>query len=94
MSQPGKLIATAVASNGSVANINGILGGSFEAGFTQSDVAFWAYSGTGTFDGKPKAQDLRLIATLYPESIHLVPSPPTPTRTWARSRPFPSTRSW
>ena len=70
--QPGKLIATAVASNGSVANINGILGGSLEAGFTQSDVAHWAYSGTGTFDGKPKAQDLRLIATLYPESIHLV----------------------
>jgi TRAP transporter TAXI family solute receptor len=72
VSQPGKLVATAVASNGSVANINGILGGSFEAGFTQSDVAFWAYSGTGTFEGKPKAQDLRLIATLYPESIHLV----------------------
>lgn len=72
ISQPGKLIATAVASNGSVANINGILGGSLEAGFTQSDVAYWAYSGTGTFDGKPKAQDLHLIATLYPESIHLV----------------------
>ena len=72
VSQPGKLIATAVASNGSVANINGVMGGSFEAGFTQSDVAFWAYSGTGTFEGKPKAQDLRLIATLYPESIHLV----------------------
>ncbi|AKQ57841.1 TAXI family TRAP transporter solute-binding subunit [Bordetella hinzii] len=72
ISQPGKLIATAAASNGSVANINGILGGSFEAGFTQSDVAYWAYSGTGTFEGKPKAQDLRLIATLYPESIHLV----------------------
>jgi len=72
ISQPGKLIATAVASNGSVANINGILGGSLEAGFTQSDVAYWAYSGPGPFDGKPKAQDLRLIATLYPESIHLV----------------------
>ena len=72
VSQPGKLIATAVASNGSVANINGILGGSFESGFTQSDVAYWAYSGTGTFEGKPKAQDLRLISTLYPESIHLV----------------------
>ncbi|ARP92999.1 TAXI family TRAP transporter solute-binding subunit [Bordetella genomosp. 13] len=72
ISEPGKLIATAVASNGSVANINGILGGSLEAGFTQSDVAYWAYSGTGTFEGKPKAQGLRLIATLYPESIHLV----------------------
>ncbi len=72
ISEPGKLVATAVASNGSVANINGILGGSLEAGFTQSDVAYWAYSGTGTFEGKPKAQGLRLIATLYPESIHLV----------------------
>ena len=38
---PG-LIATAVASNGSVANINGIVSGSLESGFTQSDVAFWA----------------------------------------------------
>lgn len=72
ISQPGKLIATAVASNGSVANVNGVLGGSLEAGFTQSDVAYWAYSGTGTFDGRPKAENLRLIATLYPESIHLV----------------------
>lgn len=72
ISQPGKLIATAAASNGSVANINGIQGGSFESGFTQSDVAYWAFTGTGTFEGKPKAQDLRLVATLYPESIHLV----------------------
>jgi len=72
VSQPGKLIATAVASNGSVANINGILGGALEAGFTQSDVAYWAYSGSGTFEGKPKADSLRLVATLYPESIHLV----------------------
>lgn len=72
VTQPGKLIASAVASNGSVANVNGIVGGSLESGFSQSDVAFWAYSGTGTFEGKTKATDLRLIATLYPESIHLV----------------------
>lgn len=72
VSQPGKLIATAAASNGSVANINGVQGGSFEAGMTQSDVAYWAYNGNGIFEGKPKVSDLRLIATLYPESIHLV----------------------
>jgi hypothetical protein len=72
VSRPNELIATAVATNGSVANINGILGGSLEAGFTQSDVAYWAYTGTGTFAGKRKATGLRLIATLYPESIHLV----------------------
>ena len=72
VSQPGKIIVSAVASNGSVANVNGIMGGSLESGFSQSDVAYWAYTGTGTFEGKPKVQDLRLIATLYPESIHLV----------------------
>ena len=68
---PG-LVATAVASNGSVANINAIAGGSMESGFTQSDVAYWAYSGTGIYEGKPKVGGLRLIANLYPESIHVV----------------------
>ena len=68
---PG-LVATAVASNGSVANINAIAGGSMESGFTQSDVAYWAYTGTGIYEGKPKVGALRLIANLYPESIHLV----------------------
>ena len=68
---PG-LVATAVSSNGSVANINAIQGGSMESGFTQSDVAYWAHSGTGLYEGKGKVDDLRLIATLYPETIHLV----------------------
>src|SRR5664279_6263739 len=68
---PG-LVATAVASNGSVANINGIQSGQLESGFTQSDVAYWAYTCTGVYEGKPKVADLRLIANLYPETIHLV----------------------
>jgi len=72
VSQPGKIIATAQASNGSLANVNAVAGGSLEAGFSQSDVATWAFTGTGAFEGKPKVTDLRLIANLYPESIHLV----------------------
>jgi len=68
---PG-LVATAVASNGSVANINGIQSGQMESGFTQSDVAYWAFTGTGVYEGKPKVADLRLIANLYPETIHIV----------------------
>ena len=68
---PG-LVATAVASNGSVANINSINGGSMESGFSQSDVAYWAWTGTGIYEGKPKVESLRIIANLYPESIHLV----------------------
>jgi TRAP transporter TAXI family solute receptor len=66
------LVATAVASNGSVGNINAIQGGSLESGFTQSDVAYWAYTGTGVYEGKSKVEDLRIIANLYPETIHLV----------------------
>src|SRR6478736_6683485 len=72
VSQPGKLVATAQASNGSLANVNAIAGGSMEAGLSQADVASWAFTGTGAFDGKPKVADLRMIANLYPESIHLV----------------------
>ncbi|MCJ8140010.1 TAXI family TRAP transporter solute-binding subunit [Falsirhodobacter halotolerans] len=68
---PG-LIATAVASNGSVGNVNSINGGTLEAGFSQSDVAYWAQTGTGLWEGQPAVEKLRLLANLYPESIHLV----------------------
>jgi TRAP transporter TAXI family solute receptor len=68
---PG-LVASALASNGSVANVNGIAGGSLESGFAQSDVATWAYTGTGIWEGRPAVDKLRAIANLYPESIHLV----------------------
>jgi len=70
---PG-LIASALAANGSVANVNAIQAGSLESGFAQSDVANWAYSGTGIWEGKPAVDSLRAIANLYPESIHLVAS--------------------
>ena len=69
---PPQLVATAVASNGSVANVNAIVSGAAESGFVQADVAYWAYSGTGVFQGKPKVEELRSIANLYPESVHLV----------------------
>ncbi len=68
---PG-LVATAVASNGSVANVAGIATGSMQSGFVQSDVAFWALNGTGIYEGRPKVDVLRAIANLYPESIQLV----------------------
>ncbi len=72
VSQPGKIVVTAQASNGSVANVNGIQGGSMESGFSQADVATWAQKGTGIFEGKPHVPGLRLIANLYPESVHVV----------------------
>ena len=72
VSQPGKLVVTAQASNGSLANVTGIAGGAVESGFSQADVASWAYTGKGAFEGKPTITGLRMIANLYPESVHIV----------------------
>jgi hypothetical protein len=72
VSQPGKIAATAQSSNGSLATVNAIAGGQMESGFSQADVATWAYKGTGVFEGKPNVPGLRLIANLYPESVHVV----------------------
>ncbi|MDA0225474.1 MAG: TAXI family TRAP transporter solute-binding subunit [Proteobacteria bacterium] len=68
---PG-LVAVAQSANGSVANVNGIQSGAIESGFSQSDVAYWAYTGTGTFAGQPALKKLRMIANLFPEHIHAV----------------------
>ena len=69
---PPGLVLIAQSANGSVANVNGIQTGNLESGFVQSDIAYWAFTGTGTFEGDAPKQDLRAIANLYPESIHLV----------------------
>ena len=67
-----KVNVSAVATNGSVANVNGIVGGSMESGFSQADINSWAFNGTGIYEGKPKVEELRAIANLYPESVHIV----------------------
>ncbi len=68
---PG-LVATAVASNGSVANVSAIASGSAQSGFTQSDIAYWAFNASGIYEGRPKVDVLRAVANLYPETFHLV----------------------
>ncbi len=69
---PSGLIVIAQSANGSVANVNGIQQGKLESGFVQSDVAYWAYTGTGTFSGNNPVSELRTIASLYSESVHIV----------------------
>jgi uncharacterized protein len=68
---PG-LVVVAETSNGSVSNVAMIEAGANEAGFVQADVAHWAYTGTDIYAGKPPARDLRAMANLYPESVHIV----------------------
>lgn len=66
------LIASAVSTRGSVDNITAVVSGLRNSGFVQSDLAYWAYTGTGISAGQPPATDLRAIASLFEEHIHLV----------------------
>jgi len=68
---PG-LIAVAQSTDGSVDNVDAIAAGEIESGLSQSDVAFWAYTGTGVFSKRGPVLPLRLIANLYPESLQIV----------------------
>ena len=68
---PG-LVAVAQSSHGSVSNIEAIAAGHVDSGFAQSDVAYWAHTGTTIYLESGKVSGIRAIASLYPESIHLV----------------------
>ncbi len=68
---PG-LVAVAQSAHGSVANIAAVAAGEVESAFAQSDVAYWAHTGTGIYLESGKVEGIRVIAALYPESIHLV----------------------
>ncbi|MFD2205675.1 TAXI family TRAP transporter solute-binding subunit [Kiloniella antarctica] len=68
---PG-LVAIAQSSNGSVSNIHSIAKGELESGFAQSDVVYWAYTGKGVFKNEKAIPEIRAIANLYPETLHLV----------------------
>ncbi len=61
-----------VTSAGSVANLTALQEGKIQTGFVQSDIAYWAYTGTGLYTGEDKRSNLRAIASLYPEAIHII----------------------
>jgi uncharacterized protein len=68
---PG-LIAVAQATQGSVENVDLIGRNQLESALSQADVASWAYHGTGIYKSKGAIANLRAIAALFPESVHIV----------------------
>lgn len=64
------LIAVALSSEGSVYNVGAVSAGVTDSGLAQADTIFAAYNGQGIF--KKPLKNLRVIANLYPESLHLV----------------------
>ncbi|MHA7851885.1 TAXI family TRAP transporter solute-binding subunit [Roseovarius sp.] len=67
---PG-LVAIAQSTNASAHNVNAVQAGQMEAGLTGAATLHFAYNGTGVFEGNAKP-DLRVIANLFPEDLHLV----------------------
>ena len=68
---PG-LIAVAQSTEGSVANVMGIAEGTLESGLSQADISYWAYQGERIFKDSGPIANLRTIANLYPEAVHIV----------------------
>ncbi|WP_286951513.1 MULTISPECIES: TAXI family TRAP transporter solute-binding subunit [Aminobacterium] len=61
---------TAQSTGASVENMNLITAGDVDLALVQNDIAHYAYTGTEFFKGK--IQNVRAIARLYPETIHVV----------------------
>jgi uncharacterized protein len=68
---PG-LVAVTQATQGSVENLRMVAAGQIESGIAQSDIVSWAYAGTGMFAADGPMNNLRAIASLFPESLQLV----------------------
>jgi len=66
------LIVTAQTGNASRANCNLISRGQIETAFSQANVTYWSYTGTGIYVNEPILTNLRGIASLYPETIHII----------------------
>lgn len=64
----------AVSTGGSIQNVADVQSGSFDLGIGSAATVYFAYNGLGRFQGQPKP-DLRILANLYPEDLHLVLSP-------------------
>jgi TRAP transporter TAXI family solute receptor len=69
------LIVVVQTSKGSVENAQAVQAGRIESGFAQSDVAYGAFTGTGVLAGIAPMTNLRALASLYLESVHLLASP-------------------
>jgi len=66
------LIVTAQSGNASIANCNLISRGQIETAFSQANTTYWCYTATGILKDTQPITNLRGIASLYPETIHIV----------------------
>jgi TRAP transporter TAXI family solute receptor len=67
---PG-LVAVAKSTSGSAGNVEALRTRRLDAALVHADVAFWANHGIGPYKGHA-VPNLRAIAMIYPEALHLV----------------------
>lgn len=70
------LAVTALASNGSQANIQALQDDDADIVFCQSDVTAYAYEGTNLFEETGAYTDFSVVATLYQEQVQIVTCDP------------------
>ena len=68
---PG-LIAVTQTTAGPLENIDLIAKKRLESALCQADIAYWAFHGTGIYRKQGAVSNLRAIANLYPETMHIV----------------------
>ncbi len=64
--------AAAIETHGSVENLQLLARGEADVALVQSDIALMAYNGSGLFAAEPANNELRAIASLFPEPVHIV----------------------
>ena len=67
---------TALAGNGSQANVQALQDGDADIAFCQTDVLAYAYNGTNLFDGAAY-KDFSIVADLYQEQVQIVTCDPS-----------------
>ena len=76
---PG-LIAVAQTTAGAAENLRAVSRGDLEMALSQADAAYWAYLGTGAFANEEPMSNLRILARLYPENIHIIARKDSPIK--------------
>jgi uncharacterized protein len=66
------LVVTAQTSNASTQNCNLIGRRQIETGLSQANTTYWTYTGSGLYEENEPIENLRGIASLYPETIHII----------------------
>lgn len=66
------VISNSQATGASVENIGLVASKEAEMGFVQNDVAYYAWEGIESFQGKEKVRDIRGMSILYPEVIQII----------------------